>query len=192
MSQLIARASIECVLYIELHPCQCGKQLGPTDVRIATQGNDVLAIYERPCPGCAVQRRFEFVIDPDLEHADGGKFGGARPSKIIDAGQFLAVADASARAVPVDLTDLDRDECMLARELMERAVAAIEEVIKFIPPQSDRVPFDALFTEEGKAIYADEPGRVRRSRLDAVLGAYRASKAFATGSQVSSATGATT
>ena len=56
---------------------------------------------------------------------------------------------------------------------MIRAVNAREELLKFIPPGADQVPADALFTAAGKQVYLAEPGRFRRARLEAVLGAYR-------------------
>jgi hypothetical protein len=157
---LISRSSPECHLYIELHPCTaCGETQLPPKHKLVSQGDDLVAVYEHPCPRCNTPRRFEFVLDPEIP--PGLKFGGAKPSKIIDAAQFLATADHAAKQAPA------------TQYWMSRAVDALEEVVKFIPPGADRVPVEALFTAAGKELYLAEPGRFRKSRLDAVLGVYR-------------------
>ncbi len=168
---LIARSSPECHLYIELHPCACGEARRPAQHRLESRGDALVAAYDGSCPKCARPRRFEFALDPEIP--PGGKFGGAKRSQIIDAGQFLAVAEAAARSVPEDSSRLDDIGRLRARSLMLRAVAALEEVLKFIPPDGDRVPAESLFSAAGKACYLAEPGRFRRPRLEAVLGVYR-------------------
>jgi hypothetical protein len=162
---LIARSSPECHLYIELHPCSCGETELASKHALVASGDDLVAVYENACPRCATPRRFEFVLDPEIP--PGMKFGGAKPSQIIDAAQYLAVADAAAKAVPAGATGSQ------AKLVMSRAVDALEEVVKFIPAGADRVPVEAMFTAAGKAIYLAEPGRFRKVRLEAVLGAYR-------------------
>jgi hypothetical protein len=168
---MIARSSAECHLYIELHPCACGDTHGPTEHRLESRGDDLVAVYDGPCPRCATARRFEFALDPEI--APGSKFGGARPSQIIDAGQYLAVADSAARSVPASVSGLDDRARQQARAQIGRAVAALEEVLKFIPAGADQVPVAALSSEAGKAIHRSEPGRFRKPRLEAVLRAYR-------------------
>ena len=167
---LLARSSPECHLYIALHPCDCGETEGPTKHRLESRGEDLVAVYDGPCPRCAVPRRFEFALDPEI--APGGKFGGAKASQIIDAGQFLAVADAAARQVPASTSGMDDRERQRARSQMSRAIAALEEVLKFIPEGADSIPGEALFSVAGQALYRSEPGRFRRSRLEAVLRVY--------------------
>jgi hypothetical protein len=168
---LIARSSPECHLYIELHPCACGERAGLDTHRLESGTDGLVAVYEGTCPGCRTHRRFDFALDPELP--PGGKFGGRSLSQVIDAGQYLAVADAAARSVPADTSQLDTDARAHARATLARAIAALEEVVKFIPAGADRVPPDALFTPAGRAVYDAEPGRFRKLRLDAVLGAYR-------------------
>lgn len=167
----IARSSAECHLYIELHPCACGDTRGPTEHRLESRDDGLVAVYAGPCPRCGTARRFELSLDPEI--VPGGTFGGARPSQIIDAGQYLAVADAAARAVPSSTSGLDDRARQQARAQMRRAVAALEEVLKFVPPGADHVASEALFSTSGKALYRAEPGRFRKSRLEAVLRAYR-------------------
>jgi hypothetical protein len=134
-------------------------------------GDALVAVYEGACPSCARQRRFEFELVAEIPPR--ASFGGARASEIIDAGQFLLVADDAARAVPSDVSRLGAAEREDAAPLMRRAVAALEEVLKFIPPQTDRVPAEALFSASGRELYLAEPGRFRKARLEAVLGVYR-------------------
>jgi hypothetical protein len=168
---LVARSSPECHLYIELHPCGCGETELAAAHRLVSGDDGLVAAYEGVCPRCRTTRTFDFALDPEIP--PGMKFGGARPSQIIDAGQFLAVADAAAKAVPGDAATLAGDARRLARARMERAANALEEILKFIPSGADRVPADALFSADGKETYLREPGRFRRSRLEAVLGVYR-------------------
>ncbi|MEO8701019.1 MAG: hypothetical protein ABI867_13305 [Kofleriaceae bacterium] len=165
---LISRSSPECHLYIELHPCTCGETTLPPKHRLVSSDDGLMAVYEAPCPRCGTPRRFDFVLDPEIP--PGMKFGGARPSQIIDAAQFLAVADAAAKSVPANVPEADKPA---ARYWMSRAVDALEEVVKFIPAGADRVPVEALFTTTGKELYLVEPGRFRKLRLEAVLGVYR-------------------
>lgn len=168
---LVARSSPECRLYIELHPCTCGETSLEVRDRLVSLDAGLGAVYEGPCPRCGAQRRFEFLLDPEIPPGD--KFGGTKPSELIDAGQYLIVADDAARRVPADPTELDEDERRIASWWMNRAVNALEEVSKAIPPGADAVPHIAMFSDAGKAVYSREPGRFRKLRIEAVLDAYR-------------------
>jgi hypothetical protein len=150
---LIARSAMECHLYIELHPCACGERQEPGRHRLESREAGLVAVYRMQCRRCGAARQLEFVMK--VEIAPIGKFGGANPSQIVDAGEFLAIADAAARAVPADLGGLDDTARHRARLLMSRAVAAIEEVLKFI------------------GLYGNEPNRFRRTRLQVVLRQYQ-------------------
>lgn len=169
-AMLISRSSAECHLYIELHACECGEARAPWKHQLESRVDALVTVYDGVCERCTRPWIFEFALDPEV--APSGKFGGARPSQIVDAGQFLAVADAAARAVPAEVNRLDDWSRQRARALMQRAVAAIEEVLKLIPQGADRVAADALFSALGKQMYLAEPGRFRKSRLEAVLGVY--------------------
>lgn len=168
---LIARSAIECHLYIELHPCSCGESLEPGRHRLESRERGLAAIYSARCRRCVAAHRFEFAMDDEIVPL--GKFGGSKPSQIIDAGEFLAVADSAAKAVPTDVTRLDNEARHRARLLMYRAVAAIEEVLKFIGPDEEAVPREAITSTLGTALYGNEPSRFRRARLQAVLREYQ-------------------
>ena len=157
-SVLVARSSLECHLYMSLHPCTCGDSTPLRSHRLASGAHGLIAIYEGVCPKCASSRKLELALADEIVPLTA--FGGAAPSSIIDAGQFLAVSIAAA-SEPATVASLTR------------AIAALEEVVKLIPEGADRVPADSLHSPDGRALYDREPGRFRRSRLEAVLGVYR-------------------
>ena len=126
------------------------------------------ALYTGRCSACGHEREYMFVLGPEIVSPDA--FGGAIPSTIIDAGQYLAASERAARQMrPVGPLE-DRAS---ARASLGLAIACLDEVMKWIPPSEESVPPSAFFTEEGLRVHADEPGRFRRTRLAAVLAAYR-------------------
>lgn len=167
---LTARSALECRLYIDLHPCGCGGEIVDIGHRMVMEADALCARYDGRCAACGSAARYRFALDAEIPPLD--KFGGAAVSTIIDAGQYLAAADAAARQVRIDPPPR-ADERQRALVLIGRAIACLEEVVKWIPAGDDRVPAAALFTDEGRQVHADEPGRFRRARLDAVLTAYR-------------------
>jgi len=168
---LLARSAVECHLFIELHPCACGQSLEASKHRLESRESGLVATYDTRCRRCGTAHHFEFVMDEEI--APLGSFGGSKPSRIIDASEFLAVADSAAQEVPADVSGLDDAARHRARLLMKRAVAAIEEVLKFIRPGEESVSSDALFSARGVAIFRNEPARFRRARLEAVHRAYQ-------------------
>jgi hypothetical protein len=84
-------------------------------------------------------------------------FGGPEPSELLDAGQWLQVADSAVAVVPTDPVE--------AGKVLAVAQAAIAEVIKFVPAGADAVPEDEFWTPEGQAVREAEPGRFRLERL---------------------------
>jgi hypothetical protein len=172
-----ARTNAEAHLYMELNPCDnCGEsEFHPQNAVIVADG-DLASRYSGRCPRCDVAREFVFripadVILPDLEEP---VFGEDQPSELIDAGEWLHVADVIARSVPAEPADgMTAEEQRLARIDLRTAAAAVAEAAKFIPPGLDAVPADAIWSERGQAVYDDEPGRFRRIRLEAVRDTYR-------------------
>jgi hypothetical protein len=75
-------------------------------------------------------------------------------------------------AEPHRLPDPDRRQ---ARARLANAVAAIDEVLKFVPRNGADVPSSAIWTALGGSIYTREPGRFLAVRLAAVKEAYRTS-----------------
>jgi hypothetical protein len=161
---LVSRFSYECTVYLMFHPCSCGDNAVP-NVRISERDGHNLAIYEGACESCGEARRVEFVIGGD----------DSAPSTLVDAGQWLIAAEQLGRQLSGDFTELSAEERRAARRDLERAVVALEEAIKFVAADMDEVPEGSLFSFEGRALHAGEPGRFRRPRMAAVLASYRES-----------------
>jgi hypothetical protein len=162
---------------MDLHPCACGEIRFPraSSVITTTEG-DPASRYTGVCPQDGAEREFTFRLpervlppSPDGEVA----YGGPEPSRLIDPGEWLSVADAYARSVPSDTAALAADGLATARSMLTHAAAAVDEVLKFIPSGADRVPEEAFTTDRGRAAYTKEPGRFRRPRLEAVRDTYR-------------------
>lgn len=160
--RLYARTTAEAHLYMDLHPCKCGSIEFDRQSAVTTEAGVLYSRYSGPCHACSTVRMFRFEL-PEAIRPIGSSvdFGGDDPSRLIDPGEWLAVADALVARHPGT-----RDELDLAR-------AAVEEILKFIPPGADRVPEDAFFHEPGRALHAKDPARFRRDRLASVLAAYR-------------------
>lgn len=157
---LLARTASECRLYIELNPHSCGEREFQARSGVNRTTGGLVATYEGACPRCGEARRFEFILD-DHPTPPAPAFGGPHPSSLIDPGQFLIAAEAAAAA----------------SDQLATAVAALDEVIKFIPAGHDRVPATAFTSVQGRALYETEPGQFERVRLDAVLARYSAALA---------------
>lgn len=155
---LTARSVQEAGLYVELHPCECGAA-GELTFSVVERGGDLVALYEGACPGCGQMRRFEFSLPS--EPVPGRVYGGAQPSAIIDAGEFLWYSDRAAeRAASTEPADAR------GQSALDSAVAALDEVLKFIPADADAVPRDAIGSELGQAVYDANPDRFTRERLN--------------------------
>jgi hypothetical protein len=166
----IARTRDEVLLYLELHPCpDCGTVETSWQDGLAQVDGTLVISYAGECPGCGAEREYLFGLPEREAFGRFPNFGGPEPSELLDAGQWMSVADRAAGSVAVD----DRSEAALA--VLELARAAVEEVVKFIPPDANVVPDDAYWTSEGQAIQAAEPGRFRLERLLVVRDSYSSS-----------------
>jgi hypothetical protein len=175
----LARTRDEAMLYLELHPCpRCGETEAHWDNTLANDDGWPARRYHAACPSCGTQREYLFrlpdrplVPSPDTHVL----FGGPEPSELLDAGEWLHVADVCARAaVPVGVDEYGRSRYDTeARESLEVAVAAMDEVLKFIPEDADEAPLSAFWTEAGQQVRAREPGRFERDRLLIVRSTYR-------------------
>ena len=59
--QLQARSSLECRLYIEMHPHGCGDARSNLDHELVSGDDGLVAVYAGDCPGCGRAGRFEAV-----------------------------------------------------------------------------------------------------------------------------------
>ena len=169
----LARTSAEAHLYIAQQPCGCGGRGfagAGLDSAVIEAGDDLASRYTGRCAACGVTRRFEFRLPdrPLVPPRPGLQFGGAEPSQLLDPGEWMAIADDHSRRVPA------HGGAGQGQHDLAVAAAAIDEILKFIPPGGDACPAAAFTSARGRAGYDAEPGRFRRARLEAVRGAYAA------------------
>ncbi|GAA1512248.1 hypothetical protein GCM10009677_51550 [Sphaerisporangium rubeum] len=164
----VARTRDEAHLYLDLHPCAaCGSVDVTWQDALVTSGGSAATRYSGICPGCGAAREYVFA-SPRREVVAAGfpVFGGPEPSRLLDAGEWLWVADLTAGNVPAG-------DPVAARRALAVAAAAVEEVVKFIPPGADRVPDEAFWSDRGRRVRAAEPGRFQVDRLLVVRDTYR-------------------
>jgi hypothetical protein len=190
----VARTRDEAHLYMDLHPCHvCDHSDVLWEAGLASDEGAPARRYSGTCSGCGIGREFVFRLPPYPVVPRPGEvvtFGGPECSELLDAGEWLYVADVCARAAagteagpPTagsfgpfgpggaggDPTALNRE----ARESLLVAIAAIEEILKFVPVGQDEVPRGAFWSERGRRLRQSEPGRFRRRRLAVVRDRYR-------------------
>ncbi|MFG1922440.1 hypothetical protein [Cryptosporangium sp. NPDC048952] len=172
----LARTAAEAHLYMDLHPCDCGEPTftGPTSI-IELGGDDLGSRYEGDCPICGTPREFVFRLPatPSLPTPGTVVYGDGTPSELLDPGEWLWVADRYAGSVPADASALDEAARTQVRTRMSAAIAAMSEVLAFIPADADEVPAEAIRSEVGLAMYEEDPGRFDRDRLEVVRDTYQ-------------------
>ncbi|WP_326820138.1 hypothetical protein [Streptosporangium sp. NBC_01756] len=163
----VARSRDEAHLYLDLHPCGCGSADTTWESALANAGGEPVSWYTGVCPGCGTEREFLFGL-PEREVASVRfpAFGGPEPSQLLDAGEWLWVADLTAGNVPVG-------EPGEALQALTIAMAAIEEVMKFVSPGQEEVSDGGFWSERGQRVRAAAPGRFRLNRLLVVRNTYR-------------------
>ena len=169
----LARTNEEAHLYMELRPCVCGETDFDATSSVAQVGGSWVSRYAGRCAECDRERVFEFRQPDEIAvPADGSWAPGAAPSELLDAGEWLLVADAygSSDADPAGLSTTAREQ---VRTDLAAAAAALDEVLKFLPAGADEVPEPAFWSAQGRAVRDAEPGRFRRVRLEAARRVYR-------------------
>jgi hypothetical protein len=169
----LARTSHEAYLHMDLIPCGCGNRGGET-ISVTTQLPDggLGRRYTRTCHRCGVATDFLYRLPAEPLDAAGFAYGGDEPSELLDAAQWWWAADRYAAAVPANAADLSPEDRRVARGRLAAAVAAIDEILKFVPPGEDQVPGWAVWTPMGEAVRAVEGERLDAGRLGAVRAAY--------------------
>jgi hypothetical protein len=170
---LFARSPEECHLYMELHPCGCGEAaFGWSEHELGMREDDqMISVYSGGCGRCGQQRRFEFEVSGDLPPPP--TFGRDEPSRIICPGEFLALSRRIAGVALADPGTLDEADLEDGYDAIELAVAALLEVLKFVPADTDAVPPDAVSSAAGRDLYDAEPAQFDRQRLSAELAAHQ-------------------
>ncbi|WP_371577825.1 hypothetical protein [Streptomyces sp. NBC_01314] len=165
---LIARSMQEAHLYMDLHACDCGAEEFEREHRLEDRDGAMVAVYEGMCPQCGRTRSFEFRMSEELPPAPPA-FGGFEPSRIIDPGEFMWVGDRASTDSGLRLLNTPTAEHREIRPRTEYAIAAFEEVAKFLPERGDRIP-EALFTSRrGRELYTKDPERFTREEIAAAL-----------------------
>jgi hypothetical protein len=178
-----ARSLREANAFSALRFCTCGENRFERRVvdEIPRRGRTLIHV-EGPCAGCGRRREFLFDVPdglnrPLLGYSYGYPDDG--PSTIIDAGQWYSIAAANSfaagelasAAAVLDAEDgveqpwRVTDEWEEMAELLTSAVAAWDEVLRFIPEHASRVPPQAFWTATGRNIYRTDPGAFARERL---------------------------
>lgn len=174
MTTPLARSSHEAHLYMDLTACACGEtRFARSGAVVTLPGGDLGSRYSGLCDRCGTPREFVFRLDAQEPQGGTIRYGGEHPSELIDAGEWLWIADRYARAVPPAPHRLAAPDRGQARTRLAAAAAAIDEVLKFAPAGAARVPEEAIWTALGRSVYEREPGRFRVGRLNAVRTSYR-------------------
>jgi hypothetical protein len=136
---------------------------------------DLASRYRGRCPSCDTEREFVFRIPEDVlfPPEDRIRYGDDRPSELIDAGEWVWLADYITTRIPADPAEIPAEDRARVRYDLTAAVAAMEEALKFVPAGADRLPPDALWTDRGREVYQARPSRFIRGVLGAVRDAYQ-------------------
>ncbi|MFG1889043.1 hypothetical protein ACGFIR_14365 [Micromonospora sp. NPDC049051] len=172
MAPPLARTHEETYLYFELHPCPCGEVDFGSTSSLELVDDEWIVRYTGQCVACGRPRGFEFRQPDEPTAPDDGEWApGREPSQLLDAGEWLWVADVYG-SVPAELDGLSDAEREQARTDLLAARAAIDEVLKFLPARAAEVPQDAFWSYRGRVVRTAEPGRFGRVRLEAARAAY--------------------
>ncbi len=181
MTAPLARTNEEAYLYMELHPCECGATDFDATSSVGQVAGGWVSRYVGRCTECGRDRAFEFRQPDEIAVPTGAAWAtGTRPSELLDPGEWLYVADTygSTGTDPAELSSVQRAQ---VRTDLLAAAAALDEVLKFVPPAADEVPASAFWSPRGRAVRDAEPGRFHRVRLEAAQEVYRAAVAAFTG-----------
>jgi hypothetical protein len=171
MSYPYARSYDEAYLYMELRPCVCGEAEFDKTTMSSFEDGAPVSRYSGHCPNCGRTRQFTFRMpDGPPQISFGMQYGwDDEPSKLIDPGEWLGVADlfeANARA-ELNSGDIVGDDQLTAIfYLLSAALAATEEVAKFLPADADRVPEEAFRSQPGRMRFELTPDRFTRAELE--------------------------
>jgi len=184
MTAIQARTNAEADEYMYLVTAECyddnGSAIFSTTTSAELVGDNRVVTYDVECLDGSMEWHFTVTVDPQPERTDGTplQFGyGSEPSRLIDAGQwYLLFARwlALARDVQEQQEPDGRSFEPLELEEMvggfDHAQASLAEVLKFIPAGQDRVPESAVWTDQGRWSYEEEPGQFTRDQLEKLRG----------------------
>lgn len=179
MSLPYARTYDEAYLVMNLRPCVCGEtELADRTSSAVTLGGEDGERFSGHCVSCGRHRRFTFRMRPtepgeiDFEV----RFGrGDEPSRLIDAGEWLGVAELYGQVAAERLAEGEPvgDDVASLHHLLVSAAEAVGEVLKFLPPDAEEVPEGAFWSPGGRQAYEIAPERFTRAALRNAEGAAR-------------------
>ncbi|MEJ3743606.1 hypothetical protein WEI85_09985 [Actinomycetes bacterium KLBMP 9797] len=164
----VVRTRDEAHLYMDLRPCErCGSAEITWQSQLTHDGGVPARRYHGTCAGCGAAREFVFRLPerPAVPGDDGVFFGGPEPSQLLDAGEWRLIADLGVREGSAPRTGDPADDAERQRAFA-LALAAMDEIIKFIPDGADGVPESAFWTARGRAEYDRNPASFTRARLE--------------------------
>jgi hypothetical protein len=172
---LPARSHNEAMMFAMLRECRaCGSTDRDITDEFEVTDDGSFAEYTAFCRDCTNIDVYRFAL-PETDPQSGEQgvvFGGPEPSAIIDAGEWLVLSNNLAQGTPSEpdgMTDQERSDAALA---VQTAAAAVREVVKFIEPGRERLPYSALWTDVGRKEFDRDPWRFSRPRLAVIERAY--------------------
>jgi hypothetical protein len=167
-----ARTYDEAYLFMDLRPCPCGESEFERSSTSTPSDGDPVIRFTGTCPNCGRRREFSFRMPEELPELDFEVNYGpaAEPSQLLDAGEWLGVAElyeavARERLGGADERELDNDEVTRIYYLLSSAVAATDEVLKFLPDGAPAVPETAFWSQAGRLVFESSPDRFTREGL---------------------------
>jgi hypothetical protein len=115
--------------------------------KLVAEGEGMAVEASGYCPACGTKRTFRLALGED--RVPPGELGNDTASVLIDAGQWLAIADDRSVRVPASFAALEPER---------RAQAQVD--------------LREAFTAQGKRIALADPGRLSKLRIEAVLEAW--------------------
>jgi hypothetical protein len=154
------RTMEERALYEHLNGCACGsREVVTTSGRVTAEGEDTLSIRGRTCRTCGATWTATYRIPASQISLDGL---GPGPSRCIEAGEFLALADRWSRAAGTTVP---------LAEGLELAIDLIEQALALAGPEG--ISSHSFTTPLGEPHHAFA-GRAGEERLRALLASFRA------------------
>jgi len=171
--KLFARTAEEADLYVDLE-CEAAREVPQSRKKKKTERRrQTFWTYEIRCSsGKLLEFEFDLSGLPDKKPGLRRKveFGGAQPSRLLDAGEWMKVADRYSERAPKSLAGLPEKQRRTAAHDVEFAVAAVAEALKFIPSGSERVSSTSLLSDRGKAYFNKDVRRFSRTELERFKG----------------------
>jgi hypothetical protein len=165
----LARTASEAHLFMDLHECDvCGEAEFERNFAVVMIGGELCSRYTGTCPECGNPREFTFRLPEQTPIPDPAEpsFGGERPSELLDAGEWLWVADGIAAGTPAEPAGMDAGQRQRACYDLLTAAAAVAEARKFVAFGADAVPVEALWSQTGRAVHEADADRFGRQRLE--------------------------